>query len=238
MKIALIGYGRMGKEIEKIAISRNHQIIVKIDSLEDWKKYKSEFKKADIAIEFSFPACAVENFMKCFATDIPVVTGTTAWYNDLEKVKKICLDNNQSMLFATNFSIGVNILFELNNRLSLLMNKHNNYDVSIEEIHHKNKLDAPSGTAITLAKDIIKNVDRKNKWVNHLSDDINDLSIKSIREDNTTGIHSIKYDSEIDYLEIKHSSKSRKGFALGAVIAAEWLIGKTGFYEMKDVLFK
>jgi len=238
MKIALIGYGRMGKEIEKIAISRNHQVIVKIDSLEDWEKYKSEFNNADIAIEFSFPACAVENFMKCFAADIPVITGTTAWYNDLEKVKKICLDNNQSMLFATNFSIGVNILFELNNRLSLLMNKHNNYDVSIEEIHHKNKLDAPSGTAITLAKDIIKNVDRKNKWVNHLSDDINDLSIKSIREDNTTGIHSIKYDSEIDYLEIKHSSKSRKGFALGAVIAAEWLIGKTGFYEMKDVLFK
>ena len=238
MKIALIGYGRMGKEIEKIAISRNHQIIVKIDSLEDWEKYKSEFNNADIAIEFSFPACAVENFMKCFAADIPVITGTTAWYNDLEKVKKICLDNNQSMLFATNFSIGVNILFELNNRLSLLMNKHNNYDVSIEEIHHKNKLDAPSGTAITLAKDIIKNVDRKNKWVNHLSDDINDLSIKSIREENTTGTHSIKYDSEIDYLEIKHSSKSRKGFALGAVIAAEWLIGKTGFYEMKDVLFK
>ncbi len=237
MKIALIGYGRMGKEIEKIAIERDHQIIVKIDSPEDWKKYASEFKKADIAIEFSMPEYAVDNFMKCFAANIPIVTGTTGWYNDLEKVRKICLENNHSMLFASNFSIGVNILFELNHRLSVLMNKHKNYDVSIEETHHINKIDAPSGTAIILANDIIKNIDKKNKWVNFVSDAENELSIKSIRKENITGIHSIKYDSEIDFLEIKHSAKSRKGFALGAVIAAEWLSGKTGFYEMKDVLF-
>ena len=238
MKIALIGYGRMGKEIEKIAKERDHQIILKIDSAEDWKKHFSELSKADIAIEFSMPECAVDNFMKCFTANIPVVTGTTGWYDDLKKVKKICLKNNQSMLFASNFSIGVNILFELNLRLSMLMNKHKNYNVSIEETHHTNKIDAPSGTAITLANDIIKNIDKKKKWVNFISDDENKLSIKSIRKENITGIHSIKYDSEIDYLEIKHFAKSRKGFALGAVIAAEWLIDKTGFYEMKDVLFE
>ena len=141
------------------------------------------------------------------------------------------------MLFASNFSIGVNILFELNKRLASLMNMHKNYDVSIEETHHINKIDSPSGTAITIANDIIKNFDKKNKWVNHLSNKENELSIKSIREENTTGIHSIKYDSEIDYLEIKHFAKSRKGFALGAVIAAEWLIGKIGFFEMKDILY-
>ncbi|MCD4772574.1 MAG: 4-hydroxy-tetrahydrodipicolinate reductase [Bacteroidales bacterium] len=238
MKIALIGYGQMGKEIEKTAIERGHQIVLRIDSSEDWKNHLSELKDADIAIEFSMPMCAVDNFMKCFAASIPIVTGTTGWYNDLEKVKKICLENNHSMLFASNFSIGVNILFEINQRLSVLMNKYKNYNVSIEETHHTNKIDAPSGTAITLANDIIKNNNNKNKWVNIVSDAENEIPIKSIRKENITGIHSIKYDSEIDYLEIKHSAKSRKGFALGAVIAAEWLLGKTGFYEMKDVLFK
>lgn len=236
MKIALLGYGKMGKEIEKIALERKHEIILKIgvENLADLTV--ENLSKADVAIEFSTPESAVENIKKCFTAKVPVVIGTTGWLNKLEEIKNQCKESNQAMLWASNFSVGVNLFFELNKQLALLMRKHNEYEVEMEEIHHTHKLDAPSGTAITLAEDIINIIDSKNKWVKEVSTAPSELAIKSQRIENVPGTHIVKYSSEIDDIHITHTAHNRKGFALGAVIASEWIIEKSGVFSMSDVL--
>jgi len=236
MKIIISGYGKMGKEVEKIALKKNHQITAILDTEEDWNNFIKKSVNADVVIDFSMPTSAIDNIKKCFALDIPIVTGTTGWHNQLEEIKNICLTNNKTLFFSSNFSIGANILFEINKRLSQLMNSQEHYDVSIEETHHLQKLDSPSGTAITLANEIIKNIDRKKNWINTEENDDSSIKIKSIRAKNITGIHSVFYESPIDIIEIKHTAKNRAGLALGAVVAAEWIIGKKGIFEMKDLL--
>ena len=235
MNIALIGYGKMGKEIEKIAIDRGHNIelIIDIDNQNDL--IKDKLSKVDVAIEFSRPENAVDNYIKCFENKVPVVSGTTGWLDNLSKVKDICNENNTAFFYASNFSLGVNLFFELNKKLSNLMNPFD-YKVKMTEIHHTRKLDAPSGTAITLAEDIIDNIDNLSIWKN--TEDVNDgeLPIQSIREGDVPGTHEVVYDSEIDTLTIRHEAKNRKGFALGAVLAAEFVKGKTGVYGMNDLL--
>ena len=238
MKITLLGYGKMGKEIEKAAIEKGHEIFLKIDSEKDWQTYENVFAQSEIAIDFSMPDTAVANIKKCFKSNIPVVEGTTAWYNQLDEIKSLCKQKNQALFFASNYSIGVNIFFEINKQLASIMNNYESYEPSIEESHHILKLDAPSGTAITLANEIIKKIERKKKWIKEFSQDPNELAIKSIREGNIPGTHSIFYDSPTDVLEIKHTAKNRKGFAFGTVLAAEFLLGKTGFFTMEDLLFK
>ena len=238
MKITLLGYGKMGKEIEKAAIEKGHEIFLKIDSEKDWQTYENVFAQSEIAIDFSMPDTAVANIKKCFKSNIPVVEGTTAWYNQLDEIKSLCKQKNQALFFASNYSIGVNILFEINKQLASIMNNYESYEPSIEESHHIQKLDAPSGTAITLANEIIEKIERKKKWIKEFSQDPNELAVKSIREGNIPGTHSIFYDSPTDVLEIKHTAKNRKGFAFGAVLAAEFLLGKTGFFTMEDLLFK
>jgi 4-hydroxy-tetrahydrodipicolinate reductase len=236
MKIALFGYGKMGKEIEKVAHERGHEIILKADSKTAKEEIYSQLKKADVAIEFSVPGSAVKNIYACFETHIPVVIGTTGWYDEYEAVKQKCLQTNNTMLAATNCSFGVNIFFEINKRLAEIMNNQPQYNVAIEEIHHIHKLDAPSGTAITIANQIIENLDRKKTWKNQLSDNMNDLEIISIREGEVPGTHKVVYSSDIDDIEIIHKAHNRKGFAQGAVIAAEFIAGKKGIFTMKDIL--
>ena len=230
MKIALLGYGKMGQTIEKIAISRGHEIVLKktIDSSFDG------LQNADVAIDFSFPDAAVCNISKCLDTNIPIVSGTTGWLEQFDEMKKLCLEKNGSFIYASNFSLGVNIFFELNNYLSKIMSRFNNYKVSIEEIHHTEKLDAPSGTAITLANKIISNSVLSNWTLDNPTE--NELSIKAIREENVPGTHSVFYNSDVDYIEIKHEAKNREGFALGAIIAAEFIHNKKGIFTMKEVL--
>jgi 4-hydroxy-tetrahydrodipicolinate reductase len=236
MKIALLGYGKMGKEIEKICVERKHEIclIIDIDSLN--KLTLQNLRKADVAIDFSIPETAYSNIMKCFEADVPVVSGTTGWLDKLDAVIEHCRKNGKTFFCASNYSIGVNIFFEINRRLARLMNNIPEYDVSVEEIHHIYKLDAPSGTAISIANDIIGNLDRKIKWQLNSSDDQTTLRIDAIREGEVPGIHKVKYDSPVDTIEIKHSAKNRKGLALGAVLAAEFLCGKKGYYTMKDLM--
>jgi 4-hydroxy-tetrahydrodipicolinate reductase len=236
MKIALIGYGKMGKEIEKIALERNHQIVLKIGvgNLEDFTTEK--IADADVAIEFSTPESAVENIKKCFNANVPVVIGTTGWYEHFDEIKALCKTENKAMLSASNFSIGVNLFFELNKQLAKLMNPHKEYDVEMEETHHTQKLDAPSGTAITLAEDIIRFNEKKDKWVKEKTKEPTEMVIKSHRVENVPGTHLIRYSSAVDDIEIIHTAHSRKGFALGALIAAEFLNGKKGVFNMADVL--
>ncbi|MFC2100442.1 4-hydroxy-tetrahydrodipicolinate reductase [Bacteroidota bacterium] len=236
MKIALLGYGKMGKEVEKIARERNHEIILKIDNNNDWKNKSNLLQKAQVAIDFSMPDVIVSNIHKCFEKDLPVIVGTTGWYDQLEEVKKLCIEKEQSLLYASNFSIGVNVFFEVNKKLAKLMNKFNEYNVLIKEIHHTQKLDAPSGTAISLANDIIKIIERKEEWVKALAQSDSEFEIKSVRKDNVTGTHIIEYDSEIDTIEIKHTAKNRKGFALGAILASEWIFDKKGFFDFSVML--
>ena len=237
MKIALLGYGKMGKVIEKIAISRGHEIITTIDNNKEWRENYELLGTVDIAIDFSMPTSILDNINNCFNRNIPMVVGTTGWYDKIELLKNKCSTTNSSFLWASNFSIGVNIFFKINQELAKLMNKYDSYDVSIEEIHHTAKLDAPSGTAISLANDVIENIKRKNNWVLGKSNNKEDLSINSKRIDPIPGTHSIKYESEIDDIEIIHTAKNREGFAMGAVIAAEWLVNKKGWYEFKDIFF-
>ena len=236
MKIALIGYGKMGKEIEKIAQNRGHEIVSRIDIKTSDNFSDISFKGADVAIEFSTPETAFDNYLKCFDNNIPVVSGTTGWLNKLDLIKQMCIDNSQTFFYASNFSVGVNIFFEINKHLARIMNQMNDYDVSIEEVHHTQKLDAPSGTAITLAEDIINTVDSKKEWTNSSATQRNELSIISKREGMVPGIHTVKYESDVDEIVIHHSAKSRKGFALGAVLAAELTQEKKGFLGMKDLL--
>ncbi len=234
MKIALLGYGKMGREVEQTALERSHEILLKIDSQAEIDAV--DLSKAEVAIDFSMPSSASYNILKCFDVNVPIVVGTTGWSDKLEDIKQVCLEKSQALFYASNFSIGVNIFFELNRKLAQMMNEHTSYDVSIEETHHTEKLDAPSGTAITLANDITVSLDRKSKWVNKESTADTDIQITSIRKDDVTGTHIVKYFSDIDGIEIKHEANSRKGFAMGAVIAAEWIIGKQGVFTMQDFL--
>lgn len=240
MKIALLGYGKMGHEIEKVALQRGHQIVATIDNEEDWNNKASLLQQAQVAIDFSIPSQAVINMRRCFQLHLPVVVGTTGWYDQLDTMIAECESNKASLFVASNFSIGVNILFELNRRLAQLMNQYPDYAVSVTETHHIHKLDAPSGTAISIAKGILDNMDRLESWelVDGTSKTINNnkLPITAIREGEVPGIHEICYDSEVDTLTLCHSAKSRKGFAVGAVLAAEYLSQHSGYHTMSDLL--
>lgn len=236
MNIALIGYGKMGKAIEAIAVEKGHQIILKID-VDNYDDFTtSNLKKADVAIEFTTPDTAVANIRKCFEARTPVVVGTTGWLKELETIKKECEGKQGALITATNFSIGVNLFFAINDYVSKLMASYNTYNVSLEETHHTQKKDAPSGTAITLAERVLTNIPSKNKWVNKVSDDDSELEIISKRIDPAPGTHSVKYSSLVDDIEIIHTAHNREGFALGAVLAAEFIAGKKGIYTMKEVL--
>jgi 4-hydroxy-tetrahydrodipicolinate reductase len=236
MKIALIGYGKMGKAIEQIALQKGHEIVLKIDLDNSNELTEKNLRQCDVAIEFTGPQTAVQNIYKCFEAGIPLVCGSTGWLEKLEEVKKACVEKNAGFLYASNYSIGVNIFFELNRRLAELMEHQHSYNVSVEEIHHTEKRDSPSGTAITIAEQILQNISRKKQWVNHPSEDAEDITIISKRIDPAAGTHSVKYYSDIDDIEIIHTAHNRQGFAAGAVLAAEFMKGKTGLYSMKDVL--
>lgn len=235
MKIALIGYGKMGKEIESIALSRGHEIvsIIDINNAEDFNS--DAFKSADVAIEFTAPHVALDNYRKAFAAGVKVVSGTTGWHEHMDEMKKAC-ENGKTLFWTSNFSLGVNIFFALNTYLAKIMNDFPSYNVMMEEVHHTHKLDAPSGTAITLAEGILENIDRKTKWVKESANAADELPIYSIREGEVPGIHSIMYESEVDSILITHESKNRKGLALGAVLAAEFTANHKGFLGMKDML--
>ena len=239
MKIALLGYGKMGKAIEAVALQRGHEIGVTIDDEDDWMSKIDDLRECDLAIDFSLPSTVVDNIMKCFNLNIPIVVGTTGWYDQLESVVHDCHQRSQSLFVASNFSIGMNIMFDLNQRLAQLMNHHKEYQVSITETHHIHKLDAPSGTAITLADDIIEEIDRIESWqlVDGKSNRNEEaIPITSIREGEVPGTHEVVYDSPIDTITITHSAKSRQGLALGAVLAAEYLLGKKGYHTMRNLL--
>jgi len=235
MKIAILGYGKMGKVIEEIALKRGHSIALKVNqtNLDFALELLSD---CDVAIEFSSPESAVDNINKCFEANVPVVVGTTGWYAEFNTVQERCVSENKALLHATNFSVGVNIFYEINKKLAALMDANSQYDVNVKEIHHLQKLDAPSGTAISIAEGIIENLDRKDSWKNDLIVLENELAVESIRTEDVPGTHVVKYESDIDFVEIKHEAKNRKGFAFGAVLAAEYIRGKKGVFTMKDVL--
>lgn len=235
MKIALLGYGKMGKAIEKIAIERGHQIVLKTNSSTLFSP--ADLYETDVAIEFSTPRNAVYNIMTCFEANVPIVVGTTGWYKDFKMISDRCINEERTLLHATNFSVGVNLFFEINNRLAELMNPYPQYNVSLEEIHHTEKLDAPSGTAITLAEDVVNKLDLKKGWKNNKEVTINEVLISSKRLPNIPGTHTVKYESKIDTIEITHTANSREGFALGAVLGAEFTQKRKGLFTMKDVLF-
>jgi 4-hydroxy-tetrahydrodipicolinate reductase len=236
MKLALIGYGKMGKEIEQIAISRGHEIVSKID-VDNQEDFSSEaFKSADVAIEFTVPQVAYANYLKAFESGVSVVSGTTGWTDKINEIKAICHDKQLAFFWASNFSLGVNIFAAVNSYLAKIMNQFPEYDVAMTEVHHTQKLDAPSGTAITLAEGIIKELSRKNKWELETASTEDAMAIHAIREGNVPGIHTITYESDVDTIVITHDAKSRKGFALGAVLAAEFTCGKQGFLGMNDLL--
>ncbi|RUA31363.1 MAG: 4-hydroxy-tetrahydrodipicolinate reductase [Bacteroidetes bacterium] len=237
MKIALLGYGKMGKEIEKICLQKGYRITARIDNNEDWQQFHKELSQADVAIDFSMPSVVLDNIQKCFDMQIPIVVGTTGWYDKKEALKAQCEQENQSMIFGSNFSIGVNLFFRINELTAQLMNQYPEYNVSMEEIHHTQKLDAPSGTAISLADIVINELDHIKKWQKGLSNDKHILGIESKRIDPTPGTHIITYQSDIDEIELKHTAKSRIGFAKGAVLAAEWIVNRKGWFEFKDILF-
>lgn len=233
MKVALIGYGKMGKTIERILTERNHEVVATFgrEGIDEEK-----LKQAVVAIEFTRPEAVFENLAVCFKNQVPVITGTTGWLAKYDEAVKLCEENQSGFLFASNFSLGVNIFFEINKQLARIMNAYGNYDVQMQEIHHTQKLDAPSGTAITLAEQVIENLDRKEGWTLDSPTSKKQINIEALREENVPGTHSITYTSDIDDIEISHTAKSRDGFALGAVLAAEFMNGKTGIYQMKDVL--
>lgn len=246
MKIALLGYGKMGMEIEKIALALGHEIGLKVNHLNLQDLTIENLKKVDVAIEFSTPNTVVENINLCFEAGIPIVVGTTAWQNKLEEVRNNCELKNGALFFSSNFSIGVNLFFELNKLAGEMMNAYSDYNVFMDEVHHTQKMDAPSGTAITTAEKILSTLSRKNKWSNkivleenqfeHTNLKENELMIHSIRKESVPGTHVVYFDSDVDVLEIKHIAKNRKGFAIGAVKAAEWMIGRKGIFGMKDLL--
>jgi len=236
MRIALIGYGKMGKAIEEIALQRGHEIVIKIDQPNLHEFTKENMQQAEVAIEFTSPQTAYDNVKACLEFGVPVVCGSTGWTERLDEMKKFADDKNGSFIYSSNYSVGVNIFFEVNKKLAALMAPHKEYEVILEETHHTQKKDAPSGTAITLAEQVLEQVKRKKKWVNEISDHPEDLEIISQRVDPAPGTHSIKYSSPIDDIEIIHTAHNRKGFATGAVLAAEFIKDKKGFFTMKDVL--
>ena len=236
MKIALIGYGKMGKTIERLALAEGHEIALIIDKDNPQDFTPENLQKADVAIEFSQPESAFENVKKCLEAGVPVIVGTTGWLEQLEEAKEICVRSGSAMVQATNYGIGVNLFFAVNRYLAKLMNRQPQYDMEIQETHHTQKLDAPSGTAITLANDILTELERKTKWVNHKTNELSEFSILSKRIDPAPGTHEVTYTSDIDTIKISHEAHSREGFALGALTAAEWIIGKQGFFTMQEVL--
>ena len=229
MKIALLGYGKMGKTIEALAIQRGHTIVIKTSQIDN-----VDITQADVAIDFSIPEAAFHNISTCFNNNIPVVSGTTGWLKQFDTAVNLCHEKKGAFIYASNFSLGVNLFFELNSKLAQMMSQFEDYKVDIEEIHHTQKLDAPSGTAITLAEDIITNQKYYTKW--SLEDEARALPIEAKRIENVPGTHIVTYKSDIDTITIEHEAHNRNGFALGAIVAAEWLIGKQGVYTMKDVL--
>ncbi len=236
MKIALIGYGKMGKAIEEIALTKGHEIVLKIDVLNNHEFTKENIQKADVAIEFTGPHSAFENVKKCIELGIPVVSGSTGWLDKWSEIEAACNAHNGCIVYSSNYSIGVNLFFELNKQLAKLMEPYADYDISMVELHHTEKKDAPSGTAISLAEQILSNNSRKTQWVNNPSLTPSDLVITSERIDPAPGTHTVTYSSPIDTIEITHTAHTRKGFASGAVLAAEFANKKSGIFTMKDVL--
>lgn len=230
MKIALLGYGKMGKVIERIAIERGHEIVLKKDENNTY----DGLSNADVAIDFSVPTAAVENISNCFHTQVPVVSGTTGWLEHYDQILALCNEKKGGFISSSNFSLGVNLFFEVNNYLAKIMAPYNSYSVAMEEIHHTQKLDAPSGTAISLANGVIEN-SNYTKWTLD-KPAANEIQIEALRVEDVPGTHTVTYNSNVDSIEIKHTAHNREGFALGAVIAAEWLAGKQGVFTMKDVL--
>jgi 4-hydroxy-tetrahydrodipicolinate reductase len=236
MKIALIGYGRMGQEIERIALERGHQVTLIIDINNAGDLNRENLHGIDVAIEFTTPETAVDNYLKCFEAGVPVVSGSTGWLDHWDYVSDACQKTETAFFYASNFSLGVNLFFELNRKLARLMSAFDQYNVSMTEIHHTKKLDAPSGTAISLATSILDCYPNLKGWENKILAAEGLLGIQSIREGDVPGIHTIRYESEVDYIEITHSAKSRKGFAFGAVLAAEYTAGKKGILSMEQML--
>ncbi|WP_435139778.1 4-hydroxy-tetrahydrodipicolinate reductase [Formosa sp. A9] len=232
MKIALLGYGKMGKTIEKIAIDRGHDIVIRA-SIE---QPDYDITKADIAIDFSIPDAAVHNISNCLNNNVPVVSGTTGWLQDYDKMTSLCEEKQGGFIYASNFSLGVNIFFELNRNLAKMMSNLEQYKIGMEEIHHTQKLDEPSGTAISLANDIIAEHTAYQNWALNTADANTAIPIVAKRIPEVPGTHTVTYKSDVDTITIAHEAHNRQGFALGAVIAAEWLLGKTGVFSMKDVL--
>lgn len=236
MKIALIGYGKMGKTIEEIAIQRGHEIVLKIGSQNREEMTDEHIRRAEVCIEFSTPESAFDNIARCLQAGVPTISGSTAWLSQLAEAQALCLEQGTAFLYASNFSLGVNLFFAINDYVASLMHQYPLYTVRMEEIHHTAKKDAPSGTAVTLAEKILQHYTEKEKWVNHDSAAANELSILSKRIDPAPGTHSILYESAVDTIEIKHTAHSRQGFALGAVIAAEFIADRKGIFTMSDVL--
>jgi 4-hydroxy-tetrahydrodipicolinate reductase len=230
MKIALLGYGKMGQVIERIALERGHEIVLKKDEFNTYEGLSN----ADVAIDFSVPTAAVSNISNCFHANVPVISGTTGWLEHYDEMLALCKEKNGGFISSSNFSLGVNIFFELNEYLAKIMSKFNSYNVEMEEIHHTQKLDAPSGTAISLAKGVIENSSYTN-WTLE-NPEPNQIHIETKRIGTVPGTHTVTYNSAVDAIEIKHTAHNREGFALGAVIAAEWIVGKHGVFTMKDVL--
>lgn len=237
MKVALIGYGKMGKEIEQVLLEQNDaEVVLKISDHNLTELTTENLQKADVAIEFTQPDAAVDNIYKCFEAGVPVVVGTTAWLHRLNEVRDRCQEKNGSLFVSPNYSIGVNIFWEVNRKLAQLMNMQPQYDVSMEEIHHTEKKDAPSGTAVKTVEVVMQEMKRKTSWRLNTTDRQEQLLIVAKREVNVPGTHIVTYDSTVDFIEIKHEAKSRRGFAEGAVMAARFMMGKKGFFEMKDLL--
>ncbi|CAM4113509.1 4-hydroxy-tetrahydrodipicolinate reductase [Flavobacterium sinopsychrotolerans] len=230
MKIALLGYGKMGQVIERIALERGHEIVLKKDETSSFEGLSN----ADVAIDFSVPTAAVSNISSCFHANVPVISGTTGWLEHYDEIATLCAAKNGGFISSSNFSLGVNIFFELNDYLAKIMSKFDSYKVEMEEIHHTQKLDAPSGTAISLAKGVIEN-SSYNDWTIE-NPEQNQIHIESKRIGTVPGTHTVTYNSSVDAIEIKHTAHNREGFALGAIIAAEWIVGKQGIFTMKDVL--
>ena len=236
MKLALIGYGKMGHEIEQVALERGHQIIVTIDNETEWSERLGLVESADVAIEFSHPSVALANIRRTLESGIPLVCGTTGWNAALESIINLCNEKKGTFFYASNYSIGMNIFMAVNKKLAQLMNNYSEYDVVMEETHHIYKADAPSGTAITLAEDIMASNNLKTSWTIDLPAQKQELYIKPIRHRNIPGTHTVSWESPIDVIEITHSAKGRRGLALGALVAAEWIKEKKGVYTMKDLL--
>lgn len=238
MKTVLIGYGKMGKEIEKLLLSRGHEIVLIVDENNTSELNDSNLKRlgAEVAIEFSTPSTAYGNILTCLKAGVGIVCGTTGWLNKFDEVKEVCAGENGTFFYASNYSVGVNMMFRLNEKLAEMMDGFPQYDVTVEEVHHTQKKDAPSGTAITIAEGIVNNLERKKKWVGETTTTPGELEVVAVRRSVVPGIHTVTYESEADLITLTHNAKGRTGFAIGAVMAAEFICGKKGIYTMSDML--